>query len=326
MLAFALLVALGLSSAATAPGAAGGDGSTAAAPVDVSFAAPADESTPRAARTRRTGRLVAVGDVACAPGQRPTRTTCRQADTAALARRLNPVAVLGLGDLQYETGSLSDYRGSYDTSWGRLRGRTWPVPGNHEYRDRPAGPTRPAGYSAYFNGSPGVDAELDRPYVRRTGGWRVYLLDSNCEVISCEAEARWLRNDLRRHPRSCTLVAMHHPRWSTGSHGDNRSVAPLWAAATRNGVDVALAGHDHHYERFAKRGTAGRVARSGTRSFVVGTGGKSLYPMGARSGTTRYRQNTRFGVLELRLRPRNYRWRYVAVGGRVLDRGRSSCR
>ena len=171
-----------------------------------------------------------------------------------------------------------------------------------------------------------MDAELDRPYVRRTGGWRVYLLDSNCEAISCEAEARWLANDLRRHPRSCTLVAMHHPRWSTGSHGDNRSVAPLWAAATRNGVDVALAGHDHHYERFAKRGTAGRVARSGTRSFVVGTGGKSLYPMGRRTRTTQYRQNTRFGVLELRLRPRQYRWRYVAVGGRVLDRGRSSCR
>ena len=276
-------------------------------------------AAPRA--RQRSGTLVAVGDVACAPGQQPTKTTCRQADTADLTERLRPEAIIGLGDLQYETGALGDYLGSYDKSWGKLLGRTWPVAGNHEYRT-----PRSAGFNAYFDGSPGVDAAPDRPYVRDIGGWRVYLLDSNCEVIDCGDEADWLTDDLRRNPRRCTMIAQHHSRWSTGEHGDNGTVDAIWQAATRNGVDVALAAHDHDYERFAPRGPDGRVTRSGTRSFVVGTGGKSFYPFGASSSATRFRQNTSFGVLHLKLTPRRYTWRYVATSGRVLDRGRQACR
>ena len=279
---------------------------------------PADP-TPAAAGSR-TAVVVAVGDVACAPGQRPTRTTCRQADTAALTTRLDPAVIIGLGDLQYESGALPEYLGSYDKSWGPLMARTLPVPGNHDYRTSGA-----AGYADYFEGDPGVDAEPDRPYVRTLAGWRLYLLDSNCELISCRAEARWLARDLRRHPTRCSLVAQHHPRWSTGDHGNQRLVAPLWRAAAVNGVDVALAGHDHHYERFAPRSARGRVSASGMQSFVVGTGGKSLYGFGRRNGATRFRQNTRFGVLQLRLSPRRYTWKYVATSGRVLDRGRSVC-
>lgn len=279
------------------------------------------DSTPSPAPTRRrTASVVAVGDVACAPGQRSTRTTCRQADTAALTTRLDPAAIIGLGDLQYESGALPEYLGSYDETWGPLLARTLPVPGNHDYRTSGA-----AGYADYFEGSPGVDAEPDQPYVRTLAGWRIYLLDSNCELIDCRAEARWLVRDLRRNPARCALVAQHHPRWSTGDHGNQRLVQPLWRAAVANGVDVALAGHDHDYERFAPRGRRGAVTGSGMRSFVVGTGGKSFYGFGSRDRSSRFRQNTRFGVLQLRLSPRRYTWRFVATSGRVLDRGRSTC-
>jgi hypothetical protein len=53
--------------------------------------------------------------------------------------------VLTLGDNQYESGALDDYRSSYDPAWGRFKGRTYPAPGNHEYNTPGA-----AGYFAYF--------------------------------------------------------------------------------------------------------------------------------------------------------------------------------
>jgi hypothetical protein len=52
------------------------------------------------------------------PGSKPTTTTCRQAATASYAASLKPTWVLALGDLQYQKGSLDDFRNSYDKSWG----------------------------------------------------------------------------------------------------------------------------------------------------------------------------------------------------------------
>jgi hypothetical protein len=40
-------------------------------------------------------------------------------------------------------------------------------------------------------------------------------------------------------------------------------------------LNIVLAGHDHHYERFAPRDPEGRSEPAGRiREFVVGTGGK----------------------------------------------------
>jgi acid phosphatase type 7 len=47
---------------------------------------------------------------------------------------LDPVVVLTLGDNQYENGTLAKFRRSYHLSWGRLKARTRPAPGNHDYR------------------------------------------------------------------------------------------------------------------------------------------------------------------------------------------------
>ena len=64
---------------------------------------------------------------------------------------------------------------------------------------------------------------------------------------------------------------MHHPRFSSGLHGSDTTLGALWTTLSRGGVDVVLAGHDHHYERFAPF--------EGIRSFVVGSGGRSHYPV-----------------------------------------------
>ena len=64
----------------------------------------------RTTATVPTPTLVAVGDIACPPGSKPTTTTCRQASTASYAASLRPTWVLALGDLQYEKGSLDGFR------------------------------------------------------------------------------------------------------------------------------------------------------------------------------------------------------------------------
>lgn len=274
---------------------------------------------PQTTAGSRAVKVVAVGDIACAPGADRTRTSCRQRATARLVQRLTPTAVLALGDTQYERGDLTAYRSAYAQTWGALRPVTRPVPGNHEYET-----TGASGYYRYFaNRQPGPPGW----YAFRLGRWRAYALNSECGIVDCAAERRWMRRDLAAHPRRCSLLYMHRPRWSSGlEHGGNGSVSGLWTAAVRHGVDVALAGHEHGYERFRRLDARGRRVARGVQSFVVGTGGRSLYPFGPPEIGSVVRDDSDFGVLVLRLRPQTYSWQFRSITGQVVDRGHRSCR
>ncbi len=261
--------------------------------------------------------VVAVGDIACDAGKAVTATKCRHAATARLARSYDPVALLALGDLQYEDGSLRQFRASYDLTWGDLKAVTRPVPGNHEYRT-----PRASGYYAYFRGRtpphPGY-------YAFDVGSWRVYALNSNCHYLDCVAQLRWFERDMAVHRRRCTAVLTHHPRHSSGEHGSHGYLEPMWRAAHRHGTDLALAGHDHHYERFARIGASGEPTPDGILSFVAGTGGKSLYAIEDVLPGSAYRYNRTAGVLALRLGTGRFAWEFRTVGGMVVDAGARRC-
>ena len=266
-----------------------------------------------------TVRVVAAGDIACPPGGTVTATTCQQAATAATARAFRPDLVLTLGDHQYEEDSLAQFQASYASSWGTLLSKTRPAIGNHEYRTPGA-----AGYYSYFEdrqpGAPG--------YYRVTAGsWNVYVLNSNCTQVSCATEAAWLDRQMAAHPSRCSVVTMHHPRYSSGSeHGDNTAVKPLWAAAYRHRNDLVLSGHDHDYERFARMDASGHVRpRRGMMEIVAGAGGKNLYHLGTRKAGSAYFQARKPGVLQLLLRNGAYTWSFKATDGTVMDSGSRSC-
>src|SRR3954452_3877914 len=93
--------------------------------------------------------IAAAGDIACAPDDpfffsgSGDATHCAQRRTANLVGSVD--AVLPLGDNQYNSGSLTNYLAVFDKTWGVFKGKSYPVPGNHEY-----GQTNAGGYFSYF--------------------------------------------------------------------------------------------------------------------------------------------------------------------------------
>ncbi len=309
-------VLLFVAAALAAAAAAGCGGSGAPADPPPSTSSPARQ--PVAGPT-----LVAAGDVACAPDEPRTRFTCRQADTAALAARLDPDAVAVLGDLQYPAGGLADFEASYDRSWGRLKDRTHPAIGNHEYEEDPAA----AGYFTYFGRRAGPVGKGWYSYDLRD--WHLVALNANCDRVGCgtgSAQQGWLRADLAAHSARCTLAYWHQPRFSSGLHGPNEDTAALWRTLQQADADVVLSGHDHDYERFAPQTADGRLDPDhGIVQFVVGTGGKSSYPILFVRPHSRARAST-FGVLRLTLGDGRYAWRFVGEPGeRFRDQGTARC-
>ena len=271
----------------------------------------------RAARIHapRARTIVAAGDIAS-----QGRPSWGQRQTARLIGRLNPTAVLPLGDIQYEDGLFADFRSSYHPTWGRFLRKTYPVPGNHEYR------SGAHGYFRYFGkrAHPGHGGY----YSYNLGSWHLIALNSSDGEGPSSPQLAWLRRDLRRNRDRCELAYWHHPRFSSGtSHGSNRAMGSFWATLQAGGVDVVLAGHEHNYERFKPMLPGGRASIGGIRQFVVGTGGKGGdYPFRPRPIRTSQVRLRGLGLLEMELRATSYAWRFVRVGGgRVPDRGMAPC-
>lgn len=256
--------------------------------------------------------IVAAGDIACPDPCRAQRRTAR------LIRVLDPRAVLTLGDNQYEDGRFTDFMDSYRPTWGRFKRRTYPTPGNHDYHVPGA-----RGYFSYFGRR--AHRRSGGMYSVNIGNWHVVSINTGNRLS--DRKLRWVGRNLSNDRHRCELAFWHHPRWSSGSvHGSNPRMGRLWRVLYRHGVDVALNGHDHLYERFALMNPRGGLAPSaGIRQFTVGTGGRGLYAAGPRIRGSQRVIDDRFGVVRMKLHPRGYSWRFVAVGGRVLDRGSHAC-
>jgi hypothetical protein len=136
----------------------------------------------------------------------------------------------------------------------------------------------------------------------------------------------WLRADLAAHPAACTLAFWHQPRFSSGPHGDQPDVAPLWQALQDAGAELVLTGHDHHFERFAPQDAGGAPNPRGLRQFVVGTGGKGTRPLVRTAPNSEARDAIALGALMLTLRPGGYDWRFAAAVGSFADAGSDTCR
>ncbi|MFN0316505.1 MAG: metallophosphoesterase family protein, partial [Burkholderiales bacterium] len=160
------------------------------------------------------------------------------------------------------------------------------------------------------------------------GAWHVVALNSNIVNTPLgKTQEVWLKANLATHRTQCTLAFFHHPRFTSGWHGNNDKVKNLWNILHDAGVDVALSGHDHDYERLAPLDKEGQLdSKHGIRQFIAGTGGAIpglyLFPhphSEAKAGGV-------YGALKLVLHPGEYEWAFMAVpDGEILDQGKAAC-
>jgi hypothetical protein len=259
--------------------------------------------------------------------------SCESTGDEATARLLDGMSgtVLTLGDHAYEDGTSADFANCYDPSWGRVKARTVPTVGNHDYQTQGA-----SGYYNYFGSAAGDPSKGYYSYNLKD--WHVVSLNSMCGNSAAEFQqpggcgptspmVTWLKQDLAANPTACTLVTFHHPLFNSGNLGNHPKMKQTWEALYAAGADVVLNAHQHSYERFAPQTPDGVADPSfGIREFISGAGGASHEPSGTTQPNSQVRNITAFGVLKLTLHPNGYDWQFVPQAGRTFtDSGSDQC-
>jgi hypothetical protein len=259
--------------------------------------------------------LVGAGDIA----------DCGLTDDTATATLVEAIdgTVFTAGDNAYGSGSADQFRDCYDPTWGKFKDRTRPAAGNHDWETKDLG-----GYLGYFGTAAAPDATSWYSYA--LGAWHVIVLDSDCSNVGgCGADSpqgRWLAADLKASTSTCTLAIWHHPRFSSGEHGNDGDVAPFWRALYDAGADVVINGHDHDYERFAPQDPDAHLDPDrGIREFVVGTGGAALRTFPTVRANSQLRAAVAHGVIRLDLHPSSFEWTFIPTTGNLTDSGRAPC-
>lgn len=214
------------------------------------------------------------------------------------------------GDLAYPTATRERLAECHEPHFDMFPKRL-AVPGNHDWRD--------AEGRGFFHFFPDPV-----PRVAALGGrWQLWLLNSNLRGEAWQGQLAWLDDVVKGAAGSCVIAAWHHPRWSSGRHGDMEFTAPLWQRVA--GVaSFTLHGHDHHYEAVPPLdGRGDRVSR-GTRSFVAGHGGARLYPPGSavRPSKAVFGQ---WGFLRIDIDGDRYAWKALGIDGETMDAGSAAC-
>jgi hypothetical protein len=275
--------------------------------------------------------IIATAPVILAAGDIADCTRSADDSTANLLDGLKGI-VVPLGDNAYESGTAQQYADCYNPTWGRHKGRTHPVAGNHDYYDTTASGVGPAGYFGYFGSAAGDPSKGYYDYT--LGSWLVIVLntgsDSPPNYAAGSPQEQWLRAELASHSQQCVVAMWHHPRFSSisGRSPIRPEVGPLWDALYQYGAELVLNGHDHAYQRFAPQKPDGTMDQThGIREIAVGTGGgETLYEFGPTVPNLEVRNNTTHGVLHLTLRDGGYDWKFIPVAGASFtDSGSGTC-
>src|SRR5215203_4200848 len=271
---------------------------------------------PAAGRAGAAPVLVGAGDIA----------SCRSTGDEETADLLAGIrgTVATFGDNAYPRGTDANFAECYAPSWGKFKARTMPSPGNHEYETAGA-----SGYFDYFGRAAGIPGE--GYYSFDLGSWHVISLNSNCSYVGgCgpgSPQEQWLKADLVAHSNACTLAYWHHPRFSSGLHGDTSSVAAFWDNLYQAGAEVVLNGHDHVYEHFVPLNPSGQTdPAQGISQFTVGTGGAELTEFEGDNPLSDVQIAGVNGVLVMELHRDGYNWQFVRTpNGETADKGSASC-
>jgi acid phosphatase type 7 len=286
--------------------------------------------------------LAAVGDINDSRNGSPISRAGLTA-SSILGSAVDAVAVLG--DWQYEYGSCSALVDYFDnTGWGALMPKIIGAAGpTHDW----SGPDDTGNYGDHLAGTCpgqtsggslsaaawGSDVGPQTPHWVDLGAWRVFSVSSGLwryDSAAAQATTSWLDTEIGGavaagdHP----LVIWHEPYWasSSGTHSSTEGdyTRPWVDVLDKWEVPLLLSGHQHGYARFYPQTAEGiRDDATGIQQFVVGTGGKGLYPWTDQAANVATQQADTWGWLKLTLHPEgDYDWEFVPVtGGAFTDSG-----
>ena len=275
--------------------------------------------------------LIGAGDIADCdyPGRLATAAlvdSVLRADSVAHVHD----EVFTAGDNAYPSGSAGDFASCWGPSWGDstklIMRNIHPAPGNHEHRSGGATP-----YYEYFGSRAG--SPKTGYYSYDIGTWHAIVLNSEIVVNAGEftevertAQEVWLKQDLGSHHQRCTVAYWHHPRFSSGWHGSDSRLGPIWRILFDGGADLILNGHDHNYERFLPQTPEGVVdSAGGMTEMIVGTGGGDLRGFSTLARNSASRVQGHFGVLKLTLGGAEWRSAFLDTSGRIYDQVGGKC-
>jgi predicted phosphodiesterase len=168
--------------------------------------------------------------------------------------------IISAGDNIYPNGSGRYFGKHFEAPFASLlkdRINFYTVLGNHDVH---AGRQDQCQYPLFnMGGAPYYKLE------RGDGLTEFFMLDSN---DFDQRQAAWLETSLRDSKAKWKIPVFHHPIYSSGkTHGSSLSLRKqLEPLFSRYGVDIALSGHDHIYER--------TKPQQGVQYFVSGAAGK----------------------------------------------------
>jgi hypothetical protein len=274
--------------------------------------------------------MIGVGDIASCTS-RLSIGTAALVDSVLRSDSIAKVddAVFTLGDNAYTSGTTAEFANCFTPTWGdpkkRIITKLHPTPGNHEYYTPSADP-----YYKYFGAAAGTVGQGYYSY--DVGAWHVVVINSEIIVNAAftdsarKAQMDWVEKDLKAHKKLCTMAYWHHPRFSSGWHGSEPKLGPVWQLLYDNNVDLVLAGHDHDYERFRPMTPGGVVDTTrGITELVAGTGGEALRGFSSKIPNSVTRIEGRAGVLLMTLGKAEYRSAFLEVGGRIWDQSGGKC-
>jgi 3',5'-cyclic AMP phosphodiesterase CpdA len=227
-----------------------------------------------------------------------------------------PDFVLNLGDLT--DGGVKARKAEWNLEFflalTQLHSRipVFSVPGNGEYGDREL-----FWYQQYM-AAPLDQGSAPGFYSFRHGDAEFFMLDSNPRAVDFKPgglQYRWIEVRLAKSTARWKVVCHHHPIYTSADHGStagkpadpvDRDALPIAALYERYSVDIALAGHIHHYERSHPL-REGKLAPNGVVYITSGGAGGNLQGFGpARSWFT--------AMMHL-----GYHFCTIAISGRRLE-------
>ncbi|MFU8850085.1 metallophosphoesterase [Micromonospora sp. SL1-18] len=243
--------------------------------------------------------LAVIGDYG---GCGVDRNCAAEYQVADMVHSWTPEAILTVGDNTYQQGrpdevvkAQAPYKADIDA------GKFFPIMGNHDYGNgctpESVQPSLdyfkvPAAFVAGFGNGLLDFVNPDANCQTATGGSKPSIYDAYRNTITSSTSA-W------------KIAGGHQPIYSSGKAGNNLDRA--WMMTP--GVDLILAGHDHHAEHIE--------TADGYHIAITGNGGEGLTPLFGVAPGSKFRDATHFGAMRLTVTPDSLKAEFLSLPGTV---------